>query len=378
MNDNTFQKNYLYLKRAKQEWESTVDSLPQFICLLDKNQRILRCNRTLEAWKLGEVTSVKDRAVVSLFNDNLTFQQRLNEAWEKLENHAGSAFEIDSLLPGRHYLVQVHPISTQAFRADDPGDSYAVIVISDITEHKNLETQSLEFALEKERGELLRQFITDVSHDFKTPLAIINTSLYLLDKSEDAQRRKTHADRIEQQVYHISKMIDNLLAMVRLSQKPELEFEHLSINTLVEEVLLVMQDEAKEQGHALSLHLDTTLPDVPVEPAEIRQALCSLVENAIHYTRESSIIHLRTLRVSDYVAVEIEDSGMGIAESDLPHIFKRFYRADKARQIETGRAGLGLALVKNIVELHMGKVEVTSEPGKGSCFRVLLPIHPTS
>lgn len=375
MSDDTFQENYNRVKRAKQEWESTIDSLPQFICLLDKQQRILRCNRTIEAWNLAEIQAVKDLPVVKLFKNQAQFQEQLNKAWAALESQETTAFEIANLLPRRHHLVEVHPISTQAFRTDDPGDSYAVMVISDITDHKALEAQALEFALEKERGELLRQFITDVSHDFKTPLAIINTSLYLLDKNEDTSRRKLHSQRIEQQVFHISKMIDNLLAMVRLSQKPELQFEHLNINTLVEEVRLVMQDEAAEKGHTLHLTLDAALTDVPLEPAEMRQALCCLVENAIHYTPTASTINLRTYPKDHFAVIEIEDKGIGIAEADLPHIFKRFYRADKARQIETGRVGLGLALAKNIIELHMGKIEVKSEVGIGSIFRVLLPVR---
>ncbi len=374
MSDNTFQEDYNRVKRAKQEWESTIDSLPQFICLLDKQQRIQRCNRTIETWKLGEVRAVKDIPIVSLFKNQAVFQEHLDRAWEKLAIHETTTFEIAYLLPRRHHLVEIHPLSTRAFRSDDSGNSYAVMVISDITERKFLEAQALEFALEKERGELLRQFITDVSHDFKTPLAIINTSLYLLDKSEDVSRRKIHSQRIEQQVFHISKMIDNLLAMVRLSQKPELQFQHLNLNALVEEVRLVMQDEAAEKGHTLHLTLDSSLADVPLEPAELRQALCCLVDNAIHYTPTASTIDLRTYPKDHFAVVEIEDRGIGIADADLPHIFKRFYRADKARQLETGRVGLGLALAKNIVELHMGKIEVKSEVGIGSIFRVLLPM----
>lgn len=364
LNDDTFN----FVKRAKQQWEATIDSLPELVCLLDSQQRIQRCNRIVEHWNLGSVKTIQDIPAAALFKNNPDFIKQLDAAWQRLPMQE-STFEVENLLFGRHFQIQVFPLA-----AETTDDSYSVMVVTDITERKFLEKRAIEFALEKERANLLREFITDVTHDFKNPLAIINSSIYLYDKTDDLTKRKTYARRIEQQVDHLNKMVDSLLAMVQLSQKSEFEFKLADVNKLMEEVKMIMQDEAVEKGHSLTLLLDNTLPTVPLEIAEIRQAVCNLVENALNYTDEGGQIFLRTYTQHDYLVIEVEDTGIGISEEDLPHIFKRFYRADKARQIETGRAGLGLPFVKNVVDVHMGRVEVESALGAGSIFRIFLPI----
>ncbi len=374
VDDTVYNNNCIQTNRSKQVWEATIDSLPQLVCLLDSEQKIVRCNRTLETWGLGDVKQALGQTAGQLFHFSPDFQPQLDMAWGRLLSQEHSEFETKHSRSEQYFLVQIQPLASQAHRNDEPGSSYAVLVVTDITERKALEVQAIEFALEKQRAELLRQFVTDVTHDFKTPLAIINTSLYLLEKKETSTERRIYAERIEQQVAHLNKMVDSLLAMVRLSQRSEFQFELLDVNQLVHEVRLIMQDEAKEKNQALTCDLMKGLPTIPLEEAEMRQALCNLVENAIHYTPKGKAIALRTFQQGNLIGIEVEDTGMGISPEDLPHIFKRFYRADKARQIEMGRAGLGLPYVKNVVEVHGGRVEVESEVGVGSVFRILLPI----
>jgi two-component system phosphate regulon sensor histidine kinase PhoR len=112
---------------------------------------------------------------------------------------------------------------------------------------------------------------------------------------------------------------------------------------------------------------------VAADAEEFRRALVNLVENAVHYTLEGGAITVRTWANGSRIHIDIQDTGIGIGEADLPHIFESFYRADKARAMDTGGTGLGLAIVKRIIEMHNGTITVESAPGAGSTFHIELP-----
>ena len=116
------------------------------------------------------------------------------------------------------------------------------------------------------------------------------------------------------------------------------------------------------------------MPLLSADENELWRLMANLYENALHYTPEHGIITLTSHFAENRVVIEVQDTGIGIGKDDMPHIFDRFYRADPARSIERGGTGLGLAIVKRIVELHKGEIVVQSDEGKGSLFRVLLPL----
>lgn len=129
---------------------------------------------------------------------------------------------------------------------------------------------------------------------------------------------------------------------------------------------------AKPKNLAVTLELPDDLPFVHCDPSELRRAVFNICENAVDYTPEGGAITIRVSLDSSQVQIEVADTGIGIGDDDFPHIFERFYRADKAR---TGRhAGLGLAISKTIIDAHQGTIEVQSTLGEGSTFRVILPL----
>jgi PAS domain S-box-containing protein len=257
---------------------------------------------------------------------------------------------------------------------DGDGQVVGLIGISiDITEREQAKAQRLKLALVEEKAELLREFLNTVSHDFKTPLTIINTTTYLLERLTDPAIQKDKLEIIKTQTLRLSKLIQDMLMMSQLESVPIVDFQRLDINLLLREIEASFRSLAEQKHLVVSLNLATNLPPIPADRDNISRVLVNLVENALTYTQPDGMIKIQTVMQDDQVVIEVSDTGIGISETDLPNIFDLFYRADKARSAHTAGSGLGLAIVKKIIEMHHGSIEVESQPGVGSTFRVRLP-----
>jgi two-component system phosphate regulon sensor histidine kinase PhoR len=168
-------------------------------------------------------------------------------------------------------------------------------------------------------------------------------------------------------------MVAELTELSRIETgKAELKIELLKLNTLVEEVISELQPQVERQNLTLETTLAGDLPAIPADKDRLRQVMINLIHNAIKFKRPGGDIRVTTKLSGDLVVVDVADTGIGIARDNLPHIFERFYKADRAR---TGRgSGIGLAIVKHVVEAHSGKIRVESEQGQGSTFTFSLPI----
>jgi PAS domain S-box-containing protein len=247
-------------------------------------------------------------------------------------------------------------------------------VVHDITKRKQAEKQQFELALEREKTSLLANFVHDISHDFRTPLSILVTGLYLLKKNDATGETHARVASMEEQVMRLQKLIEQMLAMSRLDNVQEYNFKDVNLNQVIEFVETLSRARVEKEGIQLIVDLDADLPIVRADDVQMHQALNNLVENAQHYTPDGGTITLRSRRGDhETVILEVQDTGIGIDSKDIPLIFERFYRADKARSTQTGGVGLGLAIVQKIVNRHNGEIEVESAPGKGSLFRLVLP-----
>ena len=246
--------------------------------------------------------------------------------------------------------------------------------VVDITGRKQAEQLSFDVAMEKERIRLLAEFIRNISHDFRTPMAVINTQLYLLRHADTPEKRIPRIEMLERQTTRLNKLVEGLLKMTRLDTSSELLFEPLDLNPLIHQVVETAQKLIESKTLNLSLDLSPELPAIWANKIELSNALTELVENAAYYTPPDGSIHIRTYRGGSTIVTEIQDTGVGIAHEEIPHIFERFYRVDKARPTDTGGTGLGLSIAQKIIQLHHGNIEVESTVGEGSTFRVLLPL----
>ncbi len=221
-----------------------------------------------------------------------------------------------------------------------------------------------------------RRFLEDVSHELRTPLTVIKGNISLLRHvpGQDAES----LDSIENEVDRLTRLVGDLLVLSRAeSGNLPLNLQQMELDTLV---LEVMSDLKMVAGERMELHLDE-LDQVLLcaDRDRIKQVLVNLIGNAIRYTPAGGAVHVGFGKNETHAYVRIRDTGPGIAPEDLPHIFERFYRAEKARtRARDGHGfGLGLSIAYWIVHAHEGRIDVDSRPGEGAAFTVWLPLsHP--
>jgi len=248
--------------------------------------------------------------------------------------------------------------------------------LTDITERKRSEQQAAELLAQSRTVDALRRFLSNVSHDLRTPLSIMNTSLYLVRrKFGDPDAGTRHLDILEEQVTHLSRIVEDLVGMSRLDdQIVEFEFIPVHLGNLVRDVLYNYQTVAREKTLTLHHESEPDLPIIQVDQMWLGRLVHNLVTNAVQYTPNGGMIRLDTTARDGGVLLEVRDTGIGVSPDDLPHIFDRFYRADSARPADKGGTGLGLAIVRKVAAAHGGHVTVESLLGQGSAFRVWLPL----
>ncbi len=234
--------------------------------------------------------------------------------------------------------------------------------------------------------QMRRDFVANVSHELKTPLSVIKASIEtLLDgAADDAQYRGSFLVQIEEQADRLQALILDLLSLARIESGEEVyEFEAVPL----EEVAQACVERHRARAESKEQHLEAVAPSIAgagsvavaatvvawADEDALSQILDNLVDNAVKYTPAGGRIRVRWWTEGKQACLEVDDTGIGIPERDLPRIFERFYRVDKARSRELGGTGLGLSIVKHLVQAMHGSVHATSRPGQGTRFVVRLP-----
>ena len=220
------------------------------------------------------------------------------------------------------------------------------------------------------------QFTADASHELRTPIALIRTTseLALRKQRHEADYRQA-LDEILSESERTTSLIENLLTLARADAgKTQLDRAPVDIGALLFETAEQGEKLASQKGISLTCHPSPRSAFVIGDRASLRRLLLILIDNAVKFTPAGGSIDINQSQSDQALVIEVRDSGIGIAEEDLPHIFERFYRSDKSRSRDSGGAGLGLSLAKWIVDIHGGAMHVESEPDHGSVFRLTLPL----
>ena len=228
---------------------------------------------------------------------------------------------------------------------------------------------------------LRRKLIANVSHDLRSPLASMQgylETILMKEKTLSKEDRKAYLDVILNNTQLLRKMVEELFELSKLDARQiEPQKEPFSIADLIQDIVLKVKPRADEKEVSISADFRRNLPQVWADIGLIERVLTNLLENAIDYTDAKGNIYMALEQVDGHVNVEVRDNGSGIKEEDLPHIFDRFYRADKSRSLAAGNTGLGLAIAKIILELHGTDINVESTSGEGTRFYFTLPVYPS-
>ncbi|MFN8528689.1 MAG: PAS domain-containing sensor histidine kinase [Anaerolineae bacterium] len=248
------------------------------------------------------------------------------------------------------------------------------LVVVDLRQRKQLEQQAFELALEKQRANLLTELMRYISHDLRHPLTNIITSIYIIQHTQDDQRKSQKFEEIEHQVFYLSRDLEQLQQMLRLDSMTELSLEEGRLNDAILNVVEQQRTEAHQQGIVISAELPSHPIQVWFDSTLMQEAISELLTNAIRYTPSGGTVHIRcAFAEDDHCLLEVTNNGDGIPSDKLPHVFDRFYKVDDARSLHRG-LGLGLSMVKRIIELHHGWIEAESTPGEVTHVRITLPL----
>lgn len=248
------------------------------------------------------------------------------------------------------------------------GQSGAVVVMRDITRIRTLERTR-------------QEFVANVSHELRTPLTIINGYLETLADGgiHDPELAGTALEVMSKHAGRLKRLVDDLLVVSESeSRTTPRNLTRFDLRDLLARVVDQLAEPIRTQGAAVRVISDGDLT-LEADAAGLEQVFVNLLENALkHGNRRGLAIELRAERHGSEIHVDISDNGVGIPYDDQQHVFERFYRVHKHRSRETGGTGLGLAIVKNIVQSHGGRISLTSTPGSGSNFHIILPVRPAT
>jgi two-component system phosphate regulon sensor histidine kinase PhoR len=347
----------LTISQQKQEVEAVLASMSEAVMAVDSDLRILKLNGTMA--RLFGIDPNHSRGVrVQEVIRNQEFNQFVREA---LESGDTVNAELTFYAPETKFL-QGHGTRLRDSEGKAMG---AVVVLNDITRVKLLE-------------DLRKDFVANVSHELRTPITSIKGFVETLlgGAMEDPSTAERFLKIIDKQSERLSNIIEDLLSLSRIEQdhqKIQLAFVDRNLRSALKQALQFCSEHAKPKDIELALKCPADIR-FRFHPNLLEQAIINLVDNAIKYSEPKKIVRVVAGRLEDQIRIQVIDQGMGIPRSQLPRLFERFYRVDKARSREMGGTGLGLSIVKHIVLAHGGTIEVESELEHGSTFTLTLPV----
>ena len=346
---------FAQLDEDRQQLRAVLSSMVEGVIAIDSEQSILFAND--RAGNMLEFTT-KTAAGRKLWEVVRQYSvQELVQATMLATNGDANRLEFTDAT-GKSLMLHIAQLPGEPTRG-------AVLVFHDTTELRRLE-------------HLRQDFVANVSHELKTPLSVITACVETLMEGglDDVEHRGRFMERIHEQTARLHTLILDLLSLARIeSGEQHWAFEELTIADSAE--ACVERHHARTQSKKQSLVLETPASEPNLQAWADEEALSeildNLVDNAVKYTPEGGTIRLRWWSEAGYCIIEVQDTGIGIPEHDLPRVFERFYRVDKARSRELGGTGLGLSIVKHLVQAMQGTIRARSELGKGTTFSIRLP-----
>lgn len=339
------------LNQEKEQLASILSSMADGVITFNRDGTILITNppadRFLQYWyydkgKDSPKTEEIPSKVMELFQDAVdTEKEQIGEV---------------SML-GRHWVILVSPLYSSKFIRG------AVAVVRDMTEERKLD-------------KLRKDFIANVSHELRTPISMLQgySEAIVDDIAGTDEEKKEMAKVIYDESLRMGRLVNELLDLSRLEAGHiQLNVDRVTIDPYINRIIRKFQGLAKDNEIILSAETNNPEFTISIDADRIEQVLTNLIDNAIRHTPEDGTVNVVAFGDEKGLQVRVADSGSGIPEEDLPFIFERFYKADKARTRGRAGTGLGLAIAKNIIEAHKGHISVQSKEGHGTTFSFFIP-----
>ncbi|MFQ9697998.1 MAG: ATP-binding protein, partial [Zhenhengia sp.] len=271
---------------------------------------------------------------------------------ERVKNEEGIMMALEDKFYNLHFAPYMNG------RGESEG---VVVVMQDVTTQQKLD-------------QMRKEFVANVSHELRTPLTTVKSyTETLIDGAiDDREIAIQFLSVMEKEADRMTTLVQDLLELSRIDNKQmQLDMRPLDLKEIVKETIEAQKIHIEKKGHRIIYEADETMIyNMIGDSARIRQILHNILSNAIKYSIDPGTIHVKLYKNPNIITLQVKDTGIGIAKPDLERIFERFFRVDKARSRSQGGTGLGLSIVKEMVELHHGKISITSKPGKGTTVTV--------
>lgn len=345
------------LRQEKEHLTNILSSMADGVITLNIDGTILVTNppaeRFLQAWYYEQEMKIELGKELPPEAQEL-FQRVVNTEKEQV---------IEIMIQGRSWVILMSPLYNQSHVRG------AVAVLRDMTEERRLD-------------KLRKDFIANVSHELRTPISMLQgySEAIVDDIASTDDEKKEIAQVIHDESLRMGRLVNDLLDLARMEAGHiSLNLEDISITEFIDKINRKFQGLAKDKKITLDADVSINKPDFLLDPDRIEQVLTNLIDNAIRHTSEDGTVKIEVEELDNGLTISVQDSGSGIPQEDLPFVFERFYKADKARTRGRAGTGLGLAIVKNIIEAHKGKIQVHSKIDEGTTFSFFLPLNmPTS
>jgi two-component system phosphate regulon sensor histidine kinase PhoR len=331
------------IRMKNEEINGILASIREGLCVLDGDGRIVLCNASFRRIVRNDAPDGRHFWEVVRSSHLVDIVRKVRETRADASGEAA--------IGERAYLCGVAQLAA--------GDRL-VVTLHDITEFR---------ALEKTK----KDFVVNVSHELKTPLTAIKGFVETIEPRADDENRP-YLEIIRRNTDRLIAIVEDLLVLSQLEERGmRVEKSEVRVRPLAENILRIFEKRAQEKGLTIALDAAQDLPAIQADPLQVEGLLLNLIDNAVKYTDKGSVTVRLGMR-DGKLAIEVQDTGSGIEADHLPHVFERFYVADKSRSKKLGGTGLGLSIVKHIVLAHEGTVSIKSRLGEGTTVTVLLPV----
>ena len=339
--------------------ETIFTAMEDGLLVVDSNHRITLVNRTFQ-----ELFGLQQTLPASALLEVARYPEIDRLVAQTLRSGAPQRTEL-TVTDAKTNSPRHMQLSAVATRNESGQSTGAVVLFHDITQLKQTD-------------DIRRDFVANVSHELRTPLSILHGYIETLleDPEVSEEELSRMLDVMKRHSNRLSALVDDLLSLAQLeSTNPNVQCSEVRLSELFAAIVRDWGKRFSEKKLSIDVNLAPDVPVIRADPTRLQEVLYNLLDNAVKYSHPGGKIRLQANRQNDEVILTVTDTGIGISEADLPRVFERFYRADKARSRELGGTGLGLSIVKHIAHMHGGRVEAESALGQGTTIRVLLPLN---